>query len=987
MFLHLVLFRRALFRSLGAVLVLVLASVLVAAAPGGSASGAANGTADVVRLRADPAPLAVGETSGWITVHPESIILGALTVEAPAHTRIVAADADVRPYAGVIADDGKSVTWSGRTTWVDSWRIAKFKLAVDADAPVPAVERATMRVVEDGGSTVLAEGEYSLAQTVAFTADVPPMHAGQTSDWIDLVPGRPVLGALEVTAPAGTRIVAADARIRPCAGIISDDGRTATWPDRNSWSDTWRVPRIKLTMRGTVDGARTSGRISVVEVGGTGAQLASGTFEAVDPGPRPSSIEVSADGSSSEVLVHGLGSAAEAQARELRSYRHSDLQPTGRFVRKGQHVVVTVPDGAPAMSVRVGLYGTHEGLEGSSLSSARATPVGTTEFDADRDGMVFAQSTAPDGSAVVEIAGGDAVPTFVLGQTTNESFRRQLSEAPDAPMFELVSGRVFGDFQRRSRASLTDDVERLMQDWDDVVSITDEMHGLRDDFAGRSWKAPHRVYIASPDTSGGYANAAHERITFQVGTGAAGEALGGNAKDKWGLWHEVGHTYQTPAYNWSGQGEVAVNISSIEVANRLGVSARLDGSEKAVRSFFAKPVEERRYTSADLWVRLLMYDQLRRAFGDQFYPRLNRELRTALALQEASTPDNQAKIDLFAGTAARVADRDLTPFFREWGLPVGDDVEREMATRPALSVDIWENVLSNDTRVEHELPAVGHPLGHARVDETVVVGQRRLLDPPVVTELGSTDGKPVSVGTATLDAPAAGTGSAWVELRHPDGAREALPASVDVSPGNSVEFRGIGDHTIAWLALLDAGHELRVLPGTGAAAHDYWGAEEYIGFELRSADDEHSLGDWSVRGNANAHELAASFRQQWEDGQILVVRHQEPSSRLTAFVDGDALTRVNAKVQRFRIVGGSLVRDDGVVTPVTIESPEDGADTPARPEVRGHGEPGAAVELSVKSTGTVIGCTTVDRDGRWTITADRDLAGKGVTLVATQTAP
>ena len=955
--------------------------VIAALAAGRPAANAESGLAGVVPLTAEAPPVAAGETSGWIRVLPGSIVIGALTVRAPTGTTIVAADADTRPLAGAIAPDGSSVTWGGRTTWAETWRTAKFRLRADPGG-VPARGSGAMEVRQHDGTAVLASGAFTLDRTVGFAVSNPTLHAGATSSWVPLRPVAAVHGILSVTAPTGTRIVGADTEGHPLAATIAPDGRAATWHDAADWAVGLRVPRIRLHAEETIDGPRESGAVTVRDRPESDRVVASAFFESVDPGPRPASIVPSTDGTSTTVLVHGLGSAITAQQHEGRNMRHSDLQPTGRFVRRGDVVEVTVPAGAPEIAFRVGVVGQHDGIDATGISSARRTPTGTTRFTADRDGVVFAQSTSATGSARVRVSGGEVVPTFVLGQTSNTQFAQQLRDRPDAPVFELVGGRVFADFQRRVRDAVPDDVQRLVQTWDDVVTITNGMHDLHDDAVGRSSKAPHRLYIASPDSGVGYASATDERITFQVDSGAARDLLGGPATDQWAFWHEVGHTYEPHVYTWSGQTEVAVNVSSIEVANRLGVPNRLDGQQAGVASFFAQPVGDRRYAAADQWTRLLMYEQLRRAFGDEFYPRFHRDVRVALGLGEAGIATSQDRIDLFARTAARLAERDLTPFFREWGLAVGPDVRDEMAELPPLRERIWENRVAAQTAVERVIPAVGLPTGRIGTQPSVVVGQRSPSAPLVVDGLGSTDGRPVSVGRTVLDAksPSVG-GTVLAELRHAGGGRELVEGTVPVTAGNAVQLIGEANRPVLWIALLDGG-ELRVVANTTYAAHSQWSGREYLGFELRSADDSTSLGAASLRGEENAHRLAASFRGQWEDGQLLVVRHAQTNG-IHPFVDDEPVQTSRALEQRFRIVDGTLVRDDGAVTPVRIDSPADGADVPLRPEVRGHGEPGALVELSVKGTGVVIASTTVDRAGEWSATSRVALDGT-TTLVATQ---
>lgn len=628
-------------------------------------------------------------------------------------------------------------------------------------------------------------------------------------------------------------------------------------------------------------------------------------------GLLPTSIVDSADRSSTDVLVHGIGRADTEQVREHRSMRHSDLQPTGRFVRVGDVLEVTVPSDAPAVGVRIGLYGdAHQGVNTSGWQALTPTPAGrTTEITATKDGMVFLESTAARGSSTVRVAGGQSVPTFVLGQTSDADFAAQLTEMPDAPLFEVVGDRIFGDFQARTRGHVPREITDRVRLLDKVVALTNEMHNLRDDATGAARKSPHRIYIASPDSGSGFANASNERIMFQVSTGAARDVFAAAPNQLWSLFHEIGHTYQTPSYNWSGQGEVAVNVSALYVQSRLGLPSKVGAPSDItkLKSFFSTPIDEREYGPADIWVRAVMYDQLRRAFGDEFYPQLNQELRTGVFLGDNTASSVAEKQNHFARTAARTANRDLSEFFRQWGIPLTDASKAEMSKLPQLSVPIWENIDPKETRVEHELPPIGTPVGTVHTDETVVVGQRQLQRDPEVSGLSSTDGGEVTIGRHLVTALDPGTGSVTVEARDSRGLREALQTPVPVSAGNSIKILGQSNRTVMWLSLVPGDKELRVVPRTNYKAHESWAGKEYFSIELRSADDSESLGKWAVRGDETAHGLGARFDEHYEDGQIIVVRHQQTAA-MTGYTDGVAMPASSERDQRFRVDGDRLVR-------------------------------------------------------------------------------
>lgn len=137
-----------------------------------------------------------------------------------------------------------------------------------------------------------------------------------------------------------------------------------------------------------------------------------------------------------------------------------------------------------------------------------------------------------------------------------------------------------------------------------------------------------------------------------------------------GLYHEVGHTYQMSEFRWSGLTEVTVNISALAVQEAMGYGNRLDtpGIRSALQTYRATPIAQRSYAGiSDLFLKVLMFDQLRRGFGPHFYAQLAQTFRLENALGIPEPEGELAVQQHFMITAASVTDRNLTPFFEEWG--------------------------------------------------------------------------------------------------------------------------------------------------------------------------------------------------------------------------------------------------------------------------------------------------------------------------------
>lgn len=621
-------------------------------------------------------------------------------------------------------------------------------------------------------------------------------------------------------------------------------------------------------------------------------------------------IEHTAGGDATRVLVHGIGVASDAAAKEARRFAHSDLQPAARFAEAGDVITVSVPDAAPSMEVAIGLIGTYAAHnDGTDVGYRRfALQPGVNEVTAPHDGMVSMVSTAPSGEAVVKVSGGDAVPVFVRGQSTNESFAADLLAHPEAPFVEVVGDRVFGDFQRQYTGPVIakDDLEMRTENWDRVVELTNETYGLHDAAVGTSRKHPHRIHIVSPDTGAGYANAGAGRIMFQWKTGAAGDLFRAAPSDQWALWHEIGHTYESPINSFPGTAETITNISALAVQERLGYGSRWDESIPAFRAYFAS--DDRDWLTANDRVRLLAWEQLRRAFGDGFLPRFFAAMRAEALMSNPNVVTTDERHAVFVRSASTVADRDLAPFFDALGFPVSDATRAEVGKLPPLREAIWDNIDSRDRIVEHTIGEYDPPVGvvDGEVDD-VPVG-RWTIDTPVVSGLGTASGQGTATvieTTAVAESVGSGVARVAVRLRSDDGSEDVLILRADSVGGDAVVARGQANRVIGMLWIDGPAERLRWEPSTSYSAHTSWSGRPYLEVSLLSADGA-EIASGSVLGNQTGAVLNGVFGDRpVGDGDVLLVAHQQPSL-LAAYGRGEPVED-GALPQAFRVESGHLV--------------------------------------------------------------------------------
>ncbi|WP_405486525.1 M60 family metallopeptidase [Streptomyces sp. NBC_00096] len=612
----------------------------------------------------------------------------------------------------------------------------------------------------------------------------------------------------------------------------------------------------------------------------------------------------------SELDVRALGSAEAARLVERRSLRHSVLQPAGRFVAEGEKFTVTVPAGVTGLSVRVGVDGVYKNLNGGVAKTpvVQTLQPGTNTVTAAQDGLV----NLTDGSAAgtrtthVVVTGGQAVPTFVLGTTTPAAFDAQVA-ASTAPFAVIIGDRFIAEMQRPSISNslAKGDIGNRAASIDRVVEIADRTWGLSREGSGLTKRADQRVRITSPDTGSGYASATHDRVTFQLNTGAAADLFKNPVTSQWGLWHEIGHTYQPGLVNWSGLGEVTVNLTSLSVQRELGQRSRLDGTGMvtAAKNFLAKPDAERQFDSGDVWVRLRMFDQLTLAFGNDFYARMAQTDRVEARSGTPIASGPSAMTQRFATLAAQTAQRDLRPFFAAWGFALTADTGERMAALPALRNHIWETLDSTkaviERKVTYQPPAVTLTVSGAATLGVRAPGKGLT---PTVCVVGGASSDPALVQALSIGTAA---GTVLQRVVGPDGTPNAVYAAVDVVHGSDFSVRGLGDTELAVIAMDTVAGRIRAIVKSSNQAHTYFGDEEYAAARYITAGGT-VLADETMAGNETSAALVKALDGiEYQNGDVLEIRHAEPARLLRWDAGKPAPT--GAKTQRFRIKDGGLI--------------------------------------------------------------------------------
>ncbi len=285
----------------------------------------------------------------------------------------------------------------------------------------------------------------------------------------------------------------------------------------------------------------------------------------------------------------------------------------------------------------------------------------------------------------VTITGAVSMPRYRLGHTDERAWRDEIRHAP-APWAELESDELV--------FTLPSEVVRTLDDPAAVMEHWNAVHRAMDSLQPRSpnhWPDRQYRFVADERLSWGYmycpANA-----PVVIPTSAADEMVDAENFDNegpnrlWGHYHEMGHAHQDPLWTFAGTGEVTVNIFTVYALHTVNGypldSEVMRSCPETARRRFAEhdangaPFDE---WKRDPFLALQTYAMLWHEFGFEAFARTFAHYRGRV---DQPRSDDERR-DAFVVRMSRLVERDLTPYFRAWGVPVSDPAAAESGVVPA----------------------------------------------------------------------------------------------------------------------------------------------------------------------------------------------------------------------------------------------------------------------------------------------------------------
>lgn len=277
----------------------------------------------------------------------------------------------------------------------------------------------------------------------------------------------------------------------------------------------------------------------------------------------------------------------------------------------------------------------------------------------------------------VSIAGAVEAPLFTLGQTTDAQWQ-QMRQLP-APWAELACKGVILTVPSATAREVRNPTE-LMQYWQRVVEAQDELSNVAADR-----RRPERI-VPDVQISAGFM---HSGYPIMIHVPQADEMVTYNSRKwpGWGFYHELGHNHQKREWTFDGTVEVTCNLFSLYIFEAVL------GKDKTIGHVGALPQsQEEHYAKhkqagtpfsawkSDPFLALTSYIQLIDAFG---FDTLKKVLRSYQGSEFGPLPtSDDEKRDQWMVRYAKIAGKNLGPFFDAWGIPVSTAAKSEIANLP-----------------------------------------------------------------------------------------------------------------------------------------------------------------------------------------------------------------------------------------------------------------------------------------------------------------
>ncbi|MFK0093178.1 M60 family metallopeptidase [Pseudomonas sp. NPDC090592] len=379
----------------------------------------------------------------------------------------------------------------------------------------------------------------------------------------------------------------------------------------------------------------------------------------------------------SESMEFPIMPSADADRRRYGRWRkYADFQPTGIFIEPNGTVefdLVLPRTSEVEVQVWVGTPGFNvSGSEEEDLRIYDVTSTSGTVTDL-QGGLLWLRVVSDEPSARSKVAQfvptrldrAKKIPVFVQGKTSPLLWPLILfffEDLGERSPVQFVNDKVVITAWRSTAVEfVTHNPSEVLDEYENILRVEDEMAAIGTG-SGQILPSPLRILVSEKEQ--GIPDAANYRISLpQYGRSLLTAA---GVRGDWGVWHEFGHMQQQIAWSAKALTENSVNIFSLAAQRALKQYSRVAPYNLQAHAFLDNPDPNKKFEDLGDFVRLIMWEQLRVAYGDEFFHRLHHEARTN-GISDTGQGDAQYR-HYFMVTSSLAARHDLTTFFTRWGL-------------------------------------------------------------------------------------------------------------------------------------------------------------------------------------------------------------------------------------------------------------------------------------------------------------------------------
>ncbi len=393
--------------------------------------------------------------------------------------------------------------------------------------------------------------------------------------------------------------------------------------------------------------------------------------------------------------------ARNAEATRMARNAPADYIPAGVYVRKGETLNIET-SGLNGLSedflLLVGEPNAYWGNKADNNPYQYVLKNGSNSLVSDRSGLLYFNYTNhpfqyyKNNAVQVKITkGGATSPLFIHQKTTAADWETQLKAT--SLFVQFLSDKAIITIKKNTfNQHRTANPDKTFEVLHQVLDYSNALAGF-DNTTFLNKSTPLRTHYIEDDITtdaeykdGVYMYAGDAFVGMQpnsVGDLINTELL----KKQWSIWHETGHLFQTDDWTWSEMTEVTVNLFSLNTQEKFGNTSRIyepDGYEDQSISAVAKKYlksTNKKFAVGDKYemnfVCMVMFEQLRKAFGNKFYVNLNQFYRkNPLTLVQVG--DEEVVQQEFMFNSCQISGFNLTNFFEKWGLPISEATKKKI---------------------------------------------------------------------------------------------------------------------------------------------------------------------------------------------------------------------------------------------------------------------------------------------------------------------